>query len=83
LADYLEASLACLKLPPVHRKAVRITNLVERSFVEERRRAKELPRFWSEGAFTKLVHARGLVAGERALAPSHRQRTRTPADNSI
>jgi len=36
---------------------VRTTNLVERSFVEERRRTKVLPRFWSEGACTKLGHA--------------------------
>jgi putative transposase len=64
-ADDLEASLAHLKLPPVHRKAVRTTNLVERSFVEERRRTKVLPRFWTEGACTKLVHAVLWRASER------------------
>jgi putative transposase len=65
LKDDLEASLAHLKLPPVHRKAVRTTNLVERSFVEERRRTKVLPRFWSEAACTKLVHAVLWRASER------------------
>lgn len=65
LKDDLEASLAHLKLPPVHRKAARTTNLVERSFVEERRRTKVLPRFWSEGACTKLVHAVLWRASER------------------
>ena len=65
LADDLEASLAHLQLPPVHRKAVRTTNLVERSFVEERRRTKVLPRFGSEGACTKLVHAVLWRASER------------------
>ncbi|HEV2292249.1 MAG TPA: hypothetical protein VGR35_00240 [Tepidisphaeraceae bacterium] len=38
LADDLEASLAHLKLPSLHQKMIRTTNLCERSFVEERRR---------------------------------------------
>lgn len=45
LTEDLEASLAHLKLPAFHRKSVRTTNLIERSVVEERRRAKALPRF--------------------------------------
>jgi len=49
-ADDLEASLAHLKLPVVHRKHIRTTNLVERSFEEERRRAKVIPRFRGEKA---------------------------------
>ncbi|MCL5959365.1 MAG: IS256 family transposase [Chloroflexi bacterium] len=51
----LEASLAHLKLPAVHRKNVRTTNLVERSFEEERRRAKVIPRFRGEKECLKLV----------------------------
>ena len=55
LSDDLEASLAHLKLPAMHRRYIRTTNLVERSFAEERRRAKVLPRFRSERECLKLV----------------------------
>lgn len=48
LQEDLEASLAHLRLPAAHRKHVRTTNLVERSFEEERWRAKVIPRFRSE-----------------------------------
>jgi putative transposase len=56
-SDDLEASLAHLELPLAHRKYVRTTNLIERSFEEERRRTKILPRFWSEHSGLKLVFA--------------------------
>lgn len=36
-SDDLEASLAHLKLPAVHRRSISTTNLVERSFEEEQR----------------------------------------------
>jgi len=57
LEDDLDASLAHLKLPGRHRKTVRTTNLCERSFVEQRRRAKVLPRFRGEKECLKLVFA--------------------------
>lgn len=56
-ADDLEASLAHLELPLAHRKFVRTTNLIERSFEEERRRTKTLPRFFSERSGLKLAFA--------------------------
>jgi transposase-like protein len=65
LADDLEASLAHLKLPGRHRKTVRTTNLCERSFVEQRRRAKVLPRFRGEKECLKLVFATLWRASER------------------
>lgn len=65
LADDLEASLAHLKLPGRHRKAVRTTNLCERSFVEQRRRAKVLPRFRGEKECLKLVYATLWRSSER------------------
>jgi len=65
LADDLGASLAHLNFPPVHRKSIRTTNLVERSFVEERRRAKVIPRFRSEKECLKLVFATLWRASER------------------
>lgn len=55
LQDDLEASLAHLKLPSLHQRTVRTTNLAERGFEEERRRAKVLPRFRSERECLKLV----------------------------
>ena len=57
LREDLEASLAHLKLPPVHRKHVRTTNLIERSFEEERRRPRVIPRFRTEKECLKLVFA--------------------------
>jgi putative transposase len=55
--DDLEASLTHLELPLAHRRHVRTTNLIERSFEEERRRTKVLPRFWSEHSGLKLMFA--------------------------
>ncbi len=63
----LEAGLARLKLPPVHRKHVRATNLIERSFEEERVRAKVIPRF--RGGGMPEGRLRHPVVGKRALAP--------------
>lgn len=57
LKDDLEASLNHLRVPPVHRKYVRTTNLIERSFLEQRRRTKVIPRFFDEKSCLKLVFA--------------------------
>lgn len=57
LADDLEASLNHLEIPVAHRKFVRTTNLIERSFEEERRRTKTIPRFFDEHSALKLVFA--------------------------
>ena len=63
--DDLEASLAHLKLPSRHRRTVRTTNLCERGFVEERRRAKVIPRFRGEKECLKLVFATLWRSSER------------------
>lgn len=55
--DDLEASLAHLRLPPVHRRIVRTTNVIERAFEEERRRTKVIPRFMDEKSALKLAFA--------------------------
>ncbi len=52
-----EAGKPYRSLPWRLRKFVRTTNLVERSFVEERRRSKTLPRFFTEQSCVKLVFA--------------------------
>ena len=65
LTEDLDALLAHLRLPWRLRKFVRTTNLIERSFVEERRRTKTLPRFFSEKSCLKLVHAVLIRAAHR------------------
>src|SRR5579884_3336447 len=64
LRDDLEASLAHLRVP-AHRKSVRTTNLIERSFLEERRRTKIIPRFFDERSCLKLVYATLVRASQR------------------
>ena len=64
-ADDLEASLAHLKVPVRHRINVRTTNLLERSFVEERRRTKVIPPLMDEKSAMKLVFATLMRVSER------------------
>ncbi|HLK57810.1 MAG TPA: IS256 family transposase [Chthonomonadaceae bacterium] len=64
-SDDLQASLAHLRLPEPHRKSCRTTNLIERSFVEERRRTKIIPRFLSEKSCLKLVFGTLIRAARR------------------
>lgn len=54
-SDDLEASLTYLRFPYAHHKAIRTTNLLERAFVESRRRTKVIPHFFTEQACLKLV----------------------------
>jgi putative transposase len=63
--DDLEALLAVHRVPVRHRVAVRTTNLAERSFEEERRRTKVVPRLRTERAAIKLVFATMMRAAER------------------
>ena len=65
LKEDLEATLAHLKLPSLHQKMIRTTNLCERSFVEERRRTKVIPRFFDEKGCLKLVFATLWRASQR------------------
>jgi putative transposase len=64
-AEDLEASLSHLKLPIRHRINVRTTNLLERSFLEERRRSKVIPRLMDEKSAMKLVFATLIRVSER------------------
>jgi putative transposase len=64
-SEDVAASLAHLRLPVEHRRFCRTTNLVERSFVEERRRTKVIPRFWEEKSCLKLVFATLIRAAKR------------------
>lgn len=55
LLDDYEAALNVLRLPRRHQIHIRTTNLVERTFVEERRRTKIIPQFLTEKSCLKLV----------------------------
>ncbi len=48
-----------------HHQHVRTTNLIERSFLEERRRTKIIPRFFDERSCLKLVYATLVRASQR------------------
>jgi putative transposase len=58
--DDFEACIAHLRFPVTHRRAIRTTNLLERLFVEERRRLKIIP--------NAIRRARGTEAERRQLA---------------
>ncbi len=65
LADDLDALLAIHRVPHRHRIIVRTTNLAERSFVEERRRSKVIPRLGDERSAMKLVFATLIRCADR------------------
>jgi transposase-like protein len=62
--DDLAAQLAIHRVPVRHRIRVRTTNLAERSFVEERRRAKVVGRLNDEKSAMKLVFATVIRAAD-------------------
>lgn len=61
----MEALLNHLRLPFTHRRYVRTTNLIERSFEEERRRTKVIPGFLTERSALKLVFSVLIRASRR------------------
>ena len=63
--DDWEAYIAYLRCPAIHHKRIRTTNLLERSFLEERRRTRTIPRFFTEKSCLKLVFATLLRASQR------------------
>ena len=65
LSEDLEASLAHLQLPRGHRRYVRTTNLIERSFLEQRRRTQTIPYFMTENSCLRLVFAALHRAAQR------------------
>ena len=60
-----EACVAYLRCPQIHHKRIRTTNLIERSFLEERRRTKVIPRFFTEQSCLKLAFATLWQASQR------------------
>jgi transposase-like protein len=63
--DDFEACIAHLRFPVTHRQAIRTTNLLERLFVEERRRLKIIPNAFRERAVLKLMFGALIRAAER------------------
>ena len=75
-ADVLPSAFACfeddfgacnahLRLPVTHRRFIRTTNLLERLFVEERRRLKIIPNGFGEKPVLKLMFGALIRAAER------------------
>jgi transposase-like protein len=65
LNDDFEACIAHLRFPLRHRRIVRTTNLLERLFLEERRRTKIIPNAFGERPVLKLMYAAVIRAAER------------------
>jgi putative transposase len=74
--DDWEACVAYLRCPAIHHKRIRTTNLLERSFLEERRRTRTIPRFFTERSCLKLVFATLWRASQRwqGVRMSHMER---------
>lgn len=62
--DDFDACVAHLQLPISHRRVTRTTNLLERLFLEERRRTKIIPHAFGERAVLKLMYAALIRASE-------------------
>ncbi|MGH8733886.1 MAG: IS256 family transposase, partial [Burkholderiales bacterium] len=63
--DDFEACIAHLRFPITHRRALRTTNLLERLFLEERRRLKIIPNAFGEKAVLKMMFGAMIRASER------------------
>lgn len=63
--DDFEACIAHLRLPVTHRRATRTTNLLERLFLEERRRLKIIPNGFGEKPVLKLMFGALIRAADR------------------
>ena len=84
----LDALVAHLRFPSEHRKRIRTTNLLERTFVEVRRRTKVIGRFPGETSALSLIWAvlelssrgwRGVRMNPKTVAEIERLR-RQPRD---
>ena len=60
-----EACTQYMFFPAGHHKQIRTTNLLERAFLEQRRRTKIIPRFFDEKSCLKLVYATMLRVSEK------------------
>ena len=88
LDEHVDQLVAHLRFPLEHRKRTRSTNLLERTFVEVRRRTKIIGRFPGETSALSLIWAvlelasrgwRGITMTPRAVAEIERLRRRLHA----
>src|SRR6059036_468047 len=63
--DDFNACIAHLRFPLRHRRVIRTTNLLERLFLEERRRTKIIPHAFGERPVLKLMYAAVIRAADR------------------
>ena len=63
--DDFDAAIAHLRFPLRHRRVIRTTNLLERLFLEERRRTKIIPHAFGERPMLKLMYAAVIRAADR------------------
>ena len=63
--DDLENCLHYMDFPNGHHRHIRSTNLLERCFLEQRRRTKVIPRFLDEKSCLKLVYATLIRVSEK------------------
>ena len=63
--DDFDACVAHLRFPLRHRRVIRTTNLLERLFLEERRRTKIIPHAFGERPVLKLMYAAVIRAADR------------------
>lgn len=55
--DDIESCLNFMEFPSGHHRYIRTTNLIERAFLEQKRRTKIIPRFMDEKSCLKLIYA--------------------------
>jgi transposase-like protein len=79
--DDFDAATVHLRFPVTHRKVIRTTNLLERLFVEERRRTKIIANTFGERPVLKLMYAATIRATEtwRGIAVSAFERRQLEA----
>jgi putative transposase len=65
LLDDADASLNHLAVPQRHQQYVRTSNLVERAFVEDRRRTQVIPHLWEEQSVVNRVFGVWIRVSER------------------
>jgi putative transposase len=92
LEDDLDTLVVHLRFPSQHRKRIRSTNLLERTFVEVRRRTKVIGRFPGETSALSLVWAvlelasrgwRGVTMTPKAVAEIERLRRELAAGEPL
>jgi putative transposase len=63
--DDFENCLSFMEFPAGHHRHIRTTNLLERCFLEQKRRTKVIPRFLDEKSCLKLVYATLIRVSEK------------------